>query len=332
MARVSYKMLIMRRRAITPLLLIAGVLSSPSTLFSQEPRGKTGTLREIVADVANAATVANFESSNPVPAKILDSALTRLRMSHAADYSFAELAFVIASTHPSFTAIARWEPDRYDLRVEPEFLRDIRTLRGVANNQLADVLTSKLGRSETNRLLARVDSLHDAILLTAQTENLEKLRRYEIKYGPKSPRLNAPEVGLNYLAQQLPGFRPNRDGWPSPLEIVATYSTTELTVHRNTDNKLRAHVVSAAHFGIRSYQFRKGWGSGGGLTGIIKPSHISAGATLMGPTDEALGNPFQRRRRAGGFLSWGDFLVGFVGGRESRFLLSRNFKVIPYLF
>jgi len=114
--------------------------------------------------------------------------------------------------------------------------------------------------------------------------------------------------------------------------MVATYSTTELTVVRNSNHDLRAHVVSAAHFGVRKYQFGKSWGTGAGLTGILRPAHVAAGATLMGPTDRVLGSPFKRGRRVGEFISWGDVLIGFVGGRERRVVLSRNLKVIPYLF
>lgn len=291
-----------------------------------------GTLKDIVADVRRAEQASDFATVNPANAALLDAALTRLDASHAAGFSYSQLASVISSRRPSFRAIARWEPDRYDLRVEPTFFADLIMMSGVATNQLADAITQKLGEAETDRLLARIDTLHGAVLATAKAQNLEKLRRYEIKYGPNSPRLNAPEVGLNYLAQRMPGFGPTSDGWPGPLEIVATYSTTELTVVRNTNRDLRARVVSASHFGLRKYQFGKGWGNGGGFTGILKPAHIAAGATLMGPTDQVLGSPFRRGRRAGGFVSWGDILVGFVAGPERRVLLSRNLKVIPYLF
>ncbi len=300
--------------------------------FLQAQAGHGGTLRDIVADVRRAEQAADFNVADPADAALLDPALTRLDASHAAGFSYSQLAAVIASRRPSFSAVARWEPDQYDVRVEPNFLADVVTMRGIANNQLADAITRKLGRPETDRLLVRIDSLHSAILATAKAQNLEKLRRYEIKYGPKSPRLNAPEVGLNYLAQRMPGFGPTSDGWPGSLEIVATYSTTELTVVRNSNRDLRAHVVSASHFGVRKYQFGGNWGTGGGLSGILKPAHMAAGATLMGPTDQVLGNPLRRGRRLGGFVSWGDILIGFVAGHERRVLFSRNLKVIPYLF
>jgi len=315
-------------------LLVFGATSflavDAGVIHAQSSSG--GTLKDIVADVRRAEQASDFATVNPANAALLDDALTRLSASHAADFSYSQLASVIASRRPSFRAIARWEPDRYDLRVEPKFFDDVILMSGVASNQLADAITQKLGVVETDRLLARIDTLHGAVLATAKAQNLEKLRRYEIKYGPKSPRLNAPEVGLNYLAQRLPGFGPTSDGWPGTLEMVATYSTTELTVVRNGDNDLRGRVVSASHFGVRKYQFGEGWGNGGGLTGILKPAHVAAGATLMGPTDRVLGSPFKRGRRMGGFVSWGDVLVGFVGGPERRVLLSRNLKVIPYLF
>lgn len=324
--------IMIRRKALTSLFCVATSVLAVDAGILQAQAGHGGTLKDIVADVRRAEGAANFATVNPGNAALLDAALTRLDASHAADFSYSELAAVIASPRPSFSAVARWEPDRYDVRVEPNFLADLITMRGIANNQLAAAITQTLGRSETNRLLARIDTLHSAILATAKAQNLEKLRRYEVKYGPKSPRLNAPEVGLNYLAQRLPGFGPTSDGWPGSFEIVATYSTTELTLARNGNRDLRARVVSASHFGVRKYQFGKSWGNGGGFTGLLKPAHMAAGATLMGPTDQVLGSPFRRGRRIGGFVSWGDMLIGFVGGPERRVLLSRNLKVIPYVF
>ena len=321
-----------RHRALTFLLCGATSFLAADVGILQAQSARSGTLRDIIADVRRAEQAADFSIANPANAALLDAALSRLDESHAAGFSYSQLAAVIASRRPSFSAVARWEPDQYDVRVEPNFLADLITMSGIANNQLAAAITQKMGRTEANRLIVRVDSLHSAILATAKERNLEKLRRYEIKYGPKSPRLNAPEVGLNYIAQRMPGFGATSDGWPGPLEMVATYSTTELTVVRNSNHDLRAHVVSASHFGVRKYQFGRNWGTGGRLTGLLKPAHIAAGATLMGPTDRVLGSPFKHGRRIGGFVSWGDVLIGFVGGPERRVLLSRNLKVIPYLF
>lgn len=324
----------MIRRNALPFLLwgVASICSVVDAGILQGQAGQRSTLKDIVADVRRAELAADFAAANPPNAALLDEALTRLEASHAADFSYSQLAAVIVSPRPSFSTVARWNPDRYDVRVEPTFLADVITMRGIANNQLAAAMSQTLGRSETNRLLARIDTLHSAILAAAKAQNLEKLRRYEIKYGPKSPRLNAPEVGLNYFAQRMPGFGPSSDGWPGPLEIVATYSTTELTLVRNSNRDLRGRVVSASHFGVRKYQFGKGWGNGGGFTGILKPAHMAAGATLMGPSDQVFDSPFKRGRRTGAFIGWGDILVGFVAGPERRVLLSRNLKVIPYLF
>lgn len=321
-----------RRNTLTVLFCGASSFLVADAGILQAQAEKTATLRDIVTDVRRAEQAVDFAAVNPGNAALLNSALDRLDASHAAGFSYAQLAAMIASRRPSFSAVARWAPDRYDTRVEPTFLADVITMRGIANIQLAGAITQRLGRSETNRLLARISILHDTILSTAKVQNLEKLRRYEVKYGPKSPRLNAPEVGLNYIAQRFPGFGPTSDGWPGPLEMVATYSTTELTLARNGNRDLRARVVSASHFGVRKYQFGKDWGNGGGLTGILKPGHMAAGATLMGPTDQVLASPFRRGRRIGGFVSWGDVLVGFVGGPDRRVFLSRNLKVIPYLF
>src|SRR4051812_47451169 len=109
---------------------VALLISIGSVLHAQN----VGTLRDIVADVSRAAQLSKFDSVDPADAQILDEVLDRLKSSHAADYSYDQLASIIASTHPSFSTVARWNPDKYDVRVEPTFVADITTMRGIANN------------------------------------------------------------------------------------------------------------------------------------------------------------------------------------------------------
>jgi hypothetical protein len=156
-------------------------------------------------------------------------------------------------------------------------------------------------------------------------QSTEKLRRFERKYGPSSPRLNAAEVLLNFGAQWLPGFRPNADGWPSRREVVASYVPTYLTI---TDGNARA--VSVAELGVRSYVWSEGWG--GKTGGVLRPGHISFGLAFAGADDGTLKSPFRGSPRIGGFFAWGDAKVAFVGGRESRVLVTRQVQLVPWVF
>lgn len=156
-------------------------------------------------------------------------------------------------------------------------------------------------------------------------QSTEKLRRFERKYGPGAPRLNAAEVLLNFGAQWLPGFKPDADGWPSRREVVASYVPTYLTV---TDGNARA--VTVAELGIRSYLWTDGWGGRAG--GVLRPGHVSFGLAVTGASDGALASPWRGATRLGGFFAWGDAKVAFVGGRERRVLVTRQVQLVPWVF
>ncbi len=156
-------------------------------------------------------------------------------------------------------------------------------------------------------------------------QSTEKLRRFERKYGPSAPKLNAVEVLLNFGAQWLPGFLPTGDGWPSRREFVASYVPTYLTV---TDGKARA--MTAAELGLRSYIWTEGWGGREG--GVLRPGYWSIGLALAGEEDRALGSPFRGASRFGAFVGWGDAKVAVVGGREPRVLFTRQVQLVPWTF
>lgn len=156
-------------------------------------------------------------------------------------------------------------------------------------------------------------------------QSTEKLRRFERKYGPSTPKLNAVEVLLNFGAQWVPGFQPTGDGWPSRRELIASYVPTYLTI---TDGK--AHAVTAAELGLRSYIWTEGWGGREG--GAFRPGHWSIGIALAGESDGALTSPFRGASRFGAFVGWGDAKVAVIGGREPRVLVTRQVQLVPWTF
>ncbi|MEP7383338.1 MAG: hypothetical protein ABI910_16740, partial [Gemmatimonadota bacterium] len=156
-------------------------------------------------------------------------------------------------------------------------------------------------------------------------QSLEKLNRFERKYGPDSPRLNIVEVGLNYVAQWVPLFKPNAEGWPSRFEVVTSYVPLYLTV---VDS--RARPVTVAELGLRGYLWRRGWGGSEG--GALRPGYISFGVALAGDRDGAFVSPLKGTRRVGGYFGWGETKLAILGGKERRLLLTRQFQMVPWVF
>src|SRR5258708_26362743 len=136
----------------------------------------------------------------------------------------------------------------------------------------------------------------------AQAASTEKLRRYEIKCGPSSPRLNPLETLLNYGLSRVPGlgFGPTAGG-PGPLELVTSYSNSELTANGSWKD---LRVMSAAHVGLRLYTFDSA-ASGNPLTQLRHPGWLAVGGSAFSAADRPLDNPLQAGRRYGAFVDWG---------------------------
>lgn len=309
---------------------VAIVLLAPAALGAQ--RSTTPRLGDVVASVTAAARRVDFAAGNPAANAVLDSVAARLSSSPAEERSLAQVASVVVAPAPSLGIVARWDRDDFRDALDARLVADVNLLRQIAMTPLRAALEARLGTAATDSLLAPVDSLHAAVLRAGLARNEEKLRRYAIKYGPGSPSLNAVEVLLNYGAQRLPAFGPSRDGWPGPLEVVASWSTTDLTVGRDAAGRRRPRLVPAADLGIRVYRFGNASGAAGRLQRLLHPAHVSSGVALMGGSDAPLSAPWSGRTRMGAFVAWGDLVAGFVGGREPRVLLGRDLPLVPYLF
>lgn len=176
----------------------------------------------------------------------------------------------------------------------------------------------------------RVQAIRHADLERAQRDAFARLRRYEVKYGPGSPRLNVVEVLLNAGLQRWSVFAPGKNG-PSPYEALLAYSTSYVTLDQRND----ARPVSVLEAGVRRYTFSWDPESRSVWARMLKPRHGSLGVAMAEQRDGALRWPLTAAggsSRVGPFLTWGDLKVAALFGPESRFLLSRQMQLLPNLF
>ena len=221
-----------------------------------------------------------------------------------------QLAAIVTKTHPTIGDVARWNPQPHPAWAEPWFYDALVRLRRIANaagTGIGPRLVTAFGASVADHFIAPMDELETKILAFAQAKNAEKLRRYEIKYGPESARLNIAEVLINYIVARpsWSPLAPGEDG-PSPFELVGMYTTSDLTGSRS-DDKFHPHVIGGAYTGVRYYRFRRGPMN---TLGRIKAFLVAAaswrvGAFFIGSTDPSLISPFGNGHRTGGFLEWG---------------------------
>jgi hypothetical protein len=292
-------------------------------------------------------------SATPAPAARLDSArmanatVGTLLASAAAGDSMAGLRTAAPALHAKVTAM-QLRLNRPALRALP--LSSVATGRatfgvvlkrsavvpnaveGAALDTLArlmeesypELLRPVLGRDSTTQLLMPVDAFTAALRRQSMAESREKLARFERKYGPGAPSRNVLEVGLNYAAQWVPGFKPNAEGWPSRVELIAAYVPTYIVV---PGPGVRANAASVVELGVRSYVWRAGWGGS-----VLRPGFVSFGAVVAGASDGAFRSPFRENSRFGGFVGWGGAKVAVLGGKGARVLVTRQVQVLPWVF
>lgn len=309
----------------------AVVAGLPSAAAAQQARFDTSLVHTFtVAALVTAAragdSLAGFRSSNPATHQRLVSMIGRLDRPEVMQLPLAlvarpervtggereaRFAFVARADRPSHApGLAEYDGPALD------------TLAMVMAQELPRALEAIVGEDSTDRLLEPLEAFNFARRSASIAMSLEKLRRYERKYGPGSPRLNGAEVLLNYGAQWLPGFRPNAEGWPGAMEVVASYVPVYLTM---VDGKGRA--VAVGELGLRRYIWNKDFGSN-----VFKPAYISLGLAVAGERDGAMAWPLSGTRRFGAFLGWGEMKVAWVGGSENRVMFTRQMQLIPWVF
>lgn len=218
-----------------------------------------------------------------------------------------------------------------DRRVQRDVVEAMRGFRSLAreNASTRQVVATALGDSSNGEWIIVAETARGMRLVGTRDNALERLANYERKLGPTSPRLNAPEVLLNYLAQRfLPGFRPSPLGGPSPWEVVAAYSPGYVTFGESESTVL---PVSASEFGLRFYLFGDAFGKSG-VAGLFFPSYFSFGMLTASDRNGALVWPWRGRERSGGFVSWGTIKVGYIDRDRGTWLFSRQFQAVPFVF
>jgi hypothetical protein len=316
------------RRCIPAALLAMSVTFAPHSIRGQSP---DYTLEDVLVSLRRAADTLDLARVSPAQDRALDSVSAMLRAAGASSLSIDALAKIIAKRHPSFSDVARLTSQPRVAYAQPWFVDALVRLRRLANTPNTGIL--RRDTTLTRTFLAPMDELGTKILETAQAANAEKLRRYEIKFGPESARLNIAEVVVNYLIER-PSWSPLAPGenGPNPIEILTSYSTSGLTASHSLDNKLRAHLVAGANAGLRYYRFNEKLVEGNALQNFISPRYFGAGAFFMGSQDRTLISPFETGHRTGAFLDWGAARAGFTVGHDWRIVLGVGKQILPYLF
>ncbi len=308
------------------LILTAALLCAVSLAVASEPV----TMVDFVGAVREAAGKAGLAGAEPDRSEELEANLVIIEASGIDPLSVEEAA---ANLHrPGLMTLSRQHRAQYAfgslaahdvsrLRVA------IDRVRQIANDYIYESLSTAVGDAAADEIFQPLTDYHRAILSESLGHNLEKMRRFEKKFGPRAPRLNALEVGVNFLLQRVPGFYPTDEKGPGPLEVVASYDAAYLTV---VDEE--PELISTAGFGIRYYLLGDGWGEEDGFTGFLKPGYFSLGVLVAPEEDGVLVWPWQGEERLGGFFTWGELKLAYVGGDEDRFMVSREFQTIPWLF
>ena len=323
----------MRRTALAS-IFVAATLTPLAARAQQTPEY---TLEDVLTSLRRAADTLDLARVSPAQNQALDSVSIMFRTAGVTSLTIDQLAAIVTKSHATFGDVARWDPQPAGAAwTEPWFYDALVRLRRIANaagTGIGPRLVAAYGSAVADHFIAPMDELETKILRRAQAKNAEKLRRYEIKYGPESARLNIVEVLINY-ALELPSWSPlgpGEDG-PSPFELVAMYTTSEFTASRSADDKLLPHVVSGAFTGLRYYRFDIDSAKRGRIKQFLSPQHVSAGAFFMGATDHALISPFEDGHRTGGFLEWGMARASFTVGHDWRVVVGVGKQVLPYLF
>ena len=322
-----------RLRWLTFAGVTGGVALQSSRAGAQQPHSYT--LDDVLTALRRGADTLDLARVNPVQSQALDSVSIMFRTAGAAALTIDHLAAIITKTHPTIGDVARWNPQQHAAWADPWFYDALVRLRRIANaagTGIGPRLVAAFGPSVADHFIAPMDELETKILQSAQAKNAEKLRRYEIKYGPESARLNIAEVLINYIVARpsWSPLAPGEDG-PSPFELVALYTTSELTGNRS-DDKFHAHVIGGAYTGVRYYRFGASTEPAGWIKTFLAPQHVAIGAFFIGSTDRTLISPFENGHRTGGFLEWGAARAGVTVGDEWRVVIGFGKQILPYLF
>ncbi|MCK4511002.1 hypothetical protein KAW64_04645 [bacterium] len=304
-------------------------------LVSLAPASEPATMSDLVGAMRDAADVSGLAERYLTVSEELEAELIVIEAAGIDSVSVEEVADALH--RPGLMTLSRQRSHRYALDAPAAWEHTrvqeaIDRVSQIANVEMEELLSEKIDSGEiddeaVDEMYKPLTDYQRSILSASLKRDLEKMRRFEKKFGPRAPRLNALEVGLNFVCQRLPGFYPTDEAGPGPFEIVASYDPAFLTVVEE-----KPELISTAGFGIRYYLFGDGWGEEEGLAGMLKPGYFSLGVLVAPEEDGALLWPWQGESRIGGFATWGNLKVAYIGGDEDRYMVSREFEAIPWLF
>jgi hypothetical protein len=309
--------------ACTLILAIAGSASAQSY-----------TLADIFARIRTADSAAHFATVNPMVHNRIDSLERYVRDHGALEMTIDELSDVYLGATPGYATVLRWNRGSYPA-LPSDFKDSLGSIRKVAGVPLRTAAEQAMGAAALDTLYRPLDLWYADMLNRAIAKNGDLLRRYSVKYGPESPRLNLAEAALNYFVQ-LPKGSPfaGNDSGPSPLELVASYRTTDLTASRAAaDSALNLKIVTTAQLGMRFYRFKSPTcGQGNQLDKLRNPCYFVLGLFLMGPKDTPLQQLWKGSARKGFYAGVSNYHAGVVFGQEKRFVFGIDTQVLPYVF
>lgn len=313
-------------------LVVAAIVAAlPGVVASQSA---PITLDSVLIALHAGAVAIRFDTLDRGRNAALDSLTALLRATRAADLTIDDFIAGTKSAPHSVLEIFRWDRDKVARSSQPALQSAFVRLQQITlprPDGLGPRIFSALGAPGYRTYASAMDSLQTRAILVVQGASTEKLRRYEMKYGPASPRLNPIETVVNYGLERIPGlgFAPGPDG-PSPLEFVATYSNSEVTP-TGTFKNVDLRVLSGVHVGLRIYAFDT-TASRSPLSQLLHPGSVALGASAFAPSDVPLQSPLRAGRRWGAFLDWGHLRAAAALGHDWRAMIGTGAQLIPHLF
>lgn len=319
--------------AVVASIAVARIAPAQTTAASApSPPSSKITVDSVLRALHAGAAAVSFASVDAARSRVLDSLAVAFRESRAGDLTIRDFAAAATAT-PGYFTIFRWDRDRVERVTQPALAGALLRLQQVfaPPNGLSRRINDAMPASYA-LYAGAMEALNTQAIAAVQQSSTEKLRRYEVKFGEASPRLNPVETLLNYGLERVPWlpFAPNASG-PSPLEFVANYATGDITPDGKF-NESPVHLVSSDNVGLRFYNFGDTTRAGNPIARLLHPPFWAAGVSSFAAVDAPLRSPFGAGRRWGAFINWGSLKVAGTFGHDWRAIVGTGAQLIPHLF
>ena len=306
------------------LIVAVALLLTPCVAAAQLPP-----LGDVFTAIERAAAEAGIARTAPAASTALTQYLAIVRRAGLAKADLSRGCAERSTIRPA--TLARQRQSLWDFGLDDATLEARNAMIGVWQVTNTAIIP-RLSRERGEALLQPFFEVSQCLRRAATAQDLERLRRFEIKFGPGSPQLNGLEVAANYIAQRAPLFGPTKDGFPGPLELVGSYAPTYIFY---TD---KPRAASAAEFGLRLYDFSAGsdstsrGGTMSAIRGLVHPRYWALGVAVLNEREETLAWPWQGNASTGPFINWGPIRIAYIVEGRNRLLVSRNLQLIPLVF